>query len=85
MILCTQFISRDRVPGLEGCYLAWGTFPIGNLILEPKNLVFVNRFFLIEDNEGFLFLLHFPQLKKKEKKVATLNKIVPYSGRISKA
>ena len=36
MLPHTQFISRDRVSGLERCYLAWGTFPTGNLILRPR-------------------------------------------------
>ena len=39
MLRCTQFTSRDRISSLEGCYLAWDTFLIGNLIPEPKNLV----------------------------------------------
>ena len=39
MLQCTQFTSRDRIPGLKGCYLVWGTFLIGNLIPGPKNLV----------------------------------------------
>ena len=67
MIPCTQFISRDPVLGLEGCYLAWGTFLIGNLIIEPRNLVFVDHFFLTGVNEGLFFLLNFPHLKIKIK------------------
>ena len=68
MLLHTQFTSRDRVPGLEGCYLIGGTFPIGNLIPGPRNLVFADRFFFpYWSHWGFLFLLGFPHLKIKIK------------------
>ena len=63
MLLHTQFTSRDRVPGLEGCYLIEGTFPIGNLTPGPRNLVFADRFFPYRSHWGFLFLLGFPLYK----------------------
>ena len=44
MLPHTQFTSRDRVPGLEGCYLICGTFLISNMIPGPRNLVFAYRF-----------------------------------------
>ena len=63
MLPHTQFTSRDRVPGLEGCYLICGTFLIGNLIPGPRNLVFADRFFHTGVIGGFLFLLSFPLYK----------------------
>ena len=45
MLPHTQFTSRDRVPGLEGCYLICSTFLIGNVIAGTRNLVFTDRFF----------------------------------------
>ena len=63
MLPHTQFTSRDRVPGLEGCYLICGTFLIGNLIPGPRNLVFADRFFHTGVIGGFLFLLGFPLYK----------------------
>ena len=59
MFLHTQFTSRDRVPGLEGCYLIEGTFSIGNLTPRPINLVFAYRFFHTKVIGVFLFLLGF--------------------------
>ena len=63
MLSHTQFTSRDRVPGLEGCYLICGTFLIGNLIPGPRNLVFADRFFHTGVIGFFLFLLGFPLYK----------------------
>ena len=60
MLPHTQFTSRNRVPGLEGCYLICGTFLIGNLIPRPRNLVFADRFFHSGVIGVFLFLLGFP-------------------------
>ena len=62
MIPHTQFTSRDRIPGLEWCYLICGTFLIGNLIPGPRNLVFADRFFHI-GVIGVWFLLGFPIYK----------------------
>ena len=66
MLQCTPFISKDRTPYLKGCYLVWGTFLIGNLIPETRNLT--DCFFLTGVIEGFLFLLNFPHFKNKNKK-----------------
>ena len=63
MLPHTQFTSRDRVPGLEGCYLICGTFLIGNLIPGPRNLVFVDRFFHTGVIGVFCSYLVFPFIK----------------------
>ena len=63
MLPHTQFTSRDRVMGLEGCYLICGAFLIGNLIPGPRNLVFADRFFHTGVIGVFLLLLGFPLYK----------------------
>ena len=83
MLLHTQFTIRDRVPGLEGCYLIRGTFPIGNLIPGPRNLVFADRFFSILESLGFFVLTWFSPFKNKNKSKWRLqSKTVPPLGRI---
>ena len=64
---CTQFTSRDRTPGLEGCDLAWGTFLIGNLIPIPRNWVSRTVISWLESLRGFCSYLIFPISKIKIK------------------
>ena len=83
MLPHTQFTSRDRVPGLEGCYLILSTFLIGNLILGPRNLVFADRFFSILESLGFFVLTWFSPFKNKDKSKWRLQSTtVPPLGRI---
>ena len=64
MLQCTKFTSRDRISSLEGCYLAWGTFLIGNLIPGPRNLVLRTAFSWLESLRGFCSYLILPISKK---------------------